>query len=118
MTITELVQQAHQNAVDKGFWDEYMELQAIARAGTIREGLYKYLNTACISQFIMLIASEVAEAQEALRYNNKDGFREELADIIIRVCDLADGLGIDLGTEIYKKMEKNKNRPYKHGKAF
>jgi NTP pyrophosphatase (non-canonical NTP hydrolase) len=66
----------------------------------------------------MLITGEVAEAHEALRKSDFDNFKEELADIVIRVADLAGGLDIDLEDEILKKMEKNTLRPYKHGKKF
>ena len=40
----------------------------------------------------------------------------ELADTFIRLLDLCGGLGIDIEQEIAKKSEKNKSRPYKHGK--
>lgn len=41
--------------------------------------------------------------------------QEELADIVIRVCDLAQELGIDLGEAVVAKMAYNKTRPHKHG---
>jgi len=66
----------------------------------------------------MLIVGEVSEAQEGLRHGDIDNFKEELADVAIRLGDLAGGLNIDLEAEIKKKMEINKNRPYKHGKEF
>ena len=66
----------------------------------------------------MLITTEVAEAEDGLRKDDFENFKEELADIVIRTCDLAGGLNIDLEAEIIKKMEKNKSREYKHGKAF
>lgn len=45
------------------------------------------------------------------------GFPSELADILIRVFDLAGALGIDLEAEVELKMNYNKSRPYKHGKV-
>jgi NTP pyrophosphatase (non-canonical NTP hydrolase) len=45
-------------------------------------------------------------------------FKEELADVAIRLGDLCGGLGIDLETEILNKMAINESRPYKHGKSF
>ena len=64
----------------------------------------------------MLIVTELAEAMEAHRHQDDDNFREELADTFIRLFDLCAGLGIDIQAEIIKKSEKNKLRPYKHGK--
>jgi NTP pyrophosphatase (non-canonical NTP hydrolase) len=108
MEIKELVKQAHNNAINHGFWDFYDNLA---------HG-HKETEQAIISQFLMLIVGEVSEAQEGLRHGDIDNFKEELADVAIRLGDLAGGLNIDLEAEIKKKMEINKNRPYKHGKEF
>lgn len=43
---------------------------------------------------------------------------EEMADIIIRVLDLAGHRGIDLGRAVLVKMQYNSTRPHKHGKKF
>lgn len=70
---------------------------------------------------LMLIVSEAAEAMEELRKPDEtghvsfDNLGEELADIVIRVFDLAGYLKIDLASSIEYKMEKNANRPHKHG---
>lgn len=66
-----------------------------------------------VPEKIALIHSEVSEALKAFRHQNmsgKDGFAEELADIIIRTAHLAGVYGIDLDKEISKKMEYNKDR--------
>lgn len=44
-----------------------------------------------------------------------EGFGSELADIVIRVFDLAEDLGIDLAAEIKRKMHFNESRAYRHG---
>ncbi len=54
----------------------------------------------------MLITDEVSEAHEALRKKDYDNFKEELADIVIRVASLAGGLKIDLDKEIQKENTK------------
>jgi NTP pyrophosphatase (non-canonical NTP hydrolase) len=46
------------------------------------------------------------------------GFGVELADTVIRILDLASGLGIDLEGLILQKMEYNATRPQMHGKVF
>ena len=88
---TELI---HNNAKDKGFWDEERN----------------------IGESLMLIVTEVAEAMEAHRNDDRENFEEEIADVIIRTLDLCGGLGIDIEAAMRKKMQYNYTRPYKHGK--
>lgn len=77
---------------------------------------------------IALIASEASEALEAFRdghaptetwYRVPDGKPEgvpsELADVIIRVLDLAEIYGIDISAAIQEKMAYNESRSYRHG---
>ena len=64
---------------------------------------------------IALIHSEVSEALEAYRDNDRTHFAEELADVIIRTLDCAGGLGIDIEKEVLAKLEKNRGRGYRHG---
>jgi len=106
MDISEAQQIAHDNALDKGFWD----------------------NTD-IPTKLMLIVTEVAEAMEEYRVENEtlttvryrldgkpEGFPTELADIVIRVFDLAAYLDIDLDDLVYEKMQFNTTREFLHGK--
>ena len=93
-TLRELTAQCHAIAREKGFWDEKRN----------------------IGEALMLTVTELAEAMEAYRHQDDENFREELADTFIRLLDLCGGLGIDIQAEIAKKSEKNKARPYKHGK--
>ena len=67
---------------------------------------------------LMLIVTEVSEAMEAHRKNDWPNFKEELADIIIRVMDLTNALGINLELEMEKKMKINYDRPYKHDRLY
>lgn len=121
MTIKELCKKAHQIAKEHGFWDT------------------KNPN---ISEKLMLIITELGEACEALRKNNrqnyeptytiqdmfcngrlhriwhKDSFEDEICDVFIRLGDLCEALDIDIEWQIKKKMEYNQSRPYKHGKKF
>lgn len=48
----------------------------------------------------------------------KNSFEDELADIIIRVMDLAAFKGIDLEKHIELKMRYNVLREHKHGKKY
>jgi NTP pyrophosphatase (non-canonical NTP hydrolase) len=74
-----------------------------------------WLNENQIPADLALIHSEVSEALEAFRESNVEGLASELADIVIRVIGLADGLEFDLGAEILRKIEKNRTREHKHG---
>lgn len=92
-----------------------------------------------IASKLALIHSEVSEALEALREGNHAavlgsnslieteeddhpgkpyGFMSELADIVIRVGDLAGIVGGDLEAALELKMEYNETRPFKHGKSL
>lgn len=97
--LQDLIERAHHNSVAHGFWQ-----------GQDPENV-----TVKLAKLAM-IAEEVGEAVKAARTPDCSGFGEELADICIRVFDLAAGCGINLEQEIYEKMVKNKNRPFMHGK--
>lgn len=77
------------------------------------EFLYAFVRAA-------LIHTEVSEVVEELRKDGVDWDKvaEECADIVIRVLDFAQTYDLPLGDAILSKMEKNRARPYKHGKAF
>lgn len=120
MEIKELVEKAYQNAVDHGFWSDWniMRLAIAESYKAEKSDLWKDAQNSLICTRLMLIVGEVSEAMEGLRENDIDNFKEELADVAIRLADLCGGLDIDLETEIKKKMEINKLRPYLHGKKF
>lgn len=123
MNIKQLQKQAHQNAKAKGFWK----------------------NNKNIAEKLMLIVSELSEAMEADRENRyitkdhirhykagiklvgmkdsfemciKNRFEDELADVAIRLGDLAEAKGVDLTWHIQEKMKYNKTRKKKHGKKY
>lgn len=64
---------------------------------------------------LALIHSEVSEALEAYRDNDRERFNTELADVVIRVFDLCGFLKVDITKHISEKHEYNKSRPYRHG---
>ena len=93
------------------------KLRDICHEYAVRNGFYE--GEVNIPEKLCLIHSEVSEALEALRGpDEENNIGEELADIIIRVFDLAGHLDINIYKEITDKMEKNFKREYKHGKKF
>ncbi len=143
MQINELVRQAHENAVEKGFWEGYNDIEDAIRAkyyGTCDVNIpVKYARNTEIMSKLMLIVSELGESVEALRNNKrarlfdidkeqlepfeferlvKDTFEDEIADVFIRLCDLVGFMGFDIERHIQLKMEYNKTRSKLHGKEF
>jgi len=66
---------------------------------------------------ICLTHSELSEAMEGHRRGKKDehlihrsSIEVELADALIRICDLAGALGLDLGGAVEEKMAYNLTR--------
>jgi len=90
-------EEIHQNAIDHGWYEDQRS----------------------VPELLCLIHSEVSEALEGYRNGVKDGEKgclaEELADVVIRVFDMAEAYGIDIVNEINNKHEYNKTRPYRHG---
>ena len=116
-SLNELVDAAHSNAISKGFYEDVVALRGYLAA----QG-QQALRAAAKRDFVLAqlskIACEVGEAVQEIQRKgvSADGVAEELADVVIRVCDLAGYLDINLGRAVHKKMLYNATRPYKHGK--
>ena len=68
-----------------------------------------------VPEKIALIHTEVAEAYEAYRKKQIDGrhgFKEELADALIRILHLCGVFEVDVEKEILNKIEINKDRDW------
>lgn len=118
MEIRELCREAHANAKEKGFWKRENAVLDTLDDYDLAKGteLWDVADLAFKMQKLMLIASELGEAVEALRNGDQDKFEEELADVFIRLGDFCGGYNIDIETAIRKKMEYNRTRPHMHGK--
>ncbi len=64
-----------------------------------------------VLEALALVASEVGEAVNECRHETPtEEFGEELADIILRVLDIAHWQGIDIEKKLHDKMAKNLTR--------
>ena len=131
-TIKELQEQAHNTAVNKGFWEKLCEScqgTGIVSYSTKTSKLRTKKCPTCEgkkvmpldrnnAELVMLMVTELGEAVEGIRKDDWSNVAEEMADTVIRIMDFCEARGINLQQAILMKMEKNKVREYKHGKKF
>lgn len=88
-------------------------------------GSPQHLNPQRIASRLALIHAEVSEALECVargemttdygELQKPEGFPAELADIFLRLVDLAHSTGVDLDAAVLGKHEFNLTRPLMHG---
>jgi len=106
-----LVSVCHRASRGAGWWkSEGMDLSVEIKRSSMLAG-------ALVAQKLCLIHSEVSEAMEGHRKGLMDDklkhrtmIEVELADAMIRICDLAGALGLDLGGAIEEKLAYNATR--------
>lgn len=122
-TINELVKEAHQNAVNKGWWEEdrsFGEIIALIHS-EVSEALEDFRNGRTPNLNIYYLEREDGTVSAAPYENQPNpnwkpcGIPSEMADIVIRVFDACGRYGIDLEQAITEKMAYNATRPQRHG---
>src|SRR5690606_8907487 len=105
-TIPELQKEIHANAIAKGWYEKVKSIpEHLALIHSeVSEALEadrkdKYCNPVSLAWFIST-QDESHAIQEVFSDEIKNTFEDELADIIIRVMDLAEFKGIDLQSHI------------------
>ena len=110
-------------AKSKGWWEGFKGGN-VGKSASVTQDVQRDANNYVASK-LCLVHTEVSEAMEALRDGDMElrigeggkpeGFESELADVIIRVLDLAEALGMDMGKTMAAKMKYNETREHKHG---
>jgi NTP pyrophosphatase (non-canonical NTP hydrolase) len=130
---TTLAQDIHQNARDKGWWDNddadfledlaHHQLDVGSDSESRLKQIIQKLRNRNEGEMLALIHSETSEVLEALRHGNPPddkipeflGSEAELADIVIRCMDMAASRGWRLAEAIVAKHAMNKTRAHRHG---
>ena len=108
LSLNTLRDEIYQDAVAHGLWEIEDTVKFVEEQHGLRgEVAVRHVCAA-------MIAGELFELDgESIKGS---AYAEELADVIIMSFSVAGKLGLDIDAAIRKKMEVNKNRPYKHGK--
>lgn len=114
-----LVEICHTASANAGWWFDNpsgIDLKQIILQP--RNNLERRFGKALVAEKLCLTHSEVSEGMEGHRKDKMDDklpsrkmLEVELADAVIRICDLAGALGLDLGGAIHEKLAFNAVRP-------
>ena len=136
--LDELADEINRTATEHGFWDKernFGEMMMLATS-ELAEALEEhrdgrppiYYRTSFTSQakWWHRLAAHFVKAPTFVDWlvekgycNRKpEGVAVELADCIIRCLDTMHSLGVSIDGVVRMKMEYNKSRPFKHGKAY
>lgn len=127
-TIAELSKEIHENAKSKGFWDKDRNIGEMLMliVSEVSEALEadrenKYSD----NRYLEKLESDGYTWEDSaisfasgFKRDIKNSFADELADVMIRVMDLAYSKGINLEWHIKHKMAYNATRPHMHGKKY
>ena len=106
ISLRELMEESHQTAIAKGWWEE---------------------EDRNVGEICALFHSEISEAFEEHRNGHSlteiyyeeggkpCGFPVEIADLLIRAADYCEHKHIPVIQALCEKLEYNRTRPYRHG---
>lgn len=109
--IGNVMREVHRTATEKGWYEQergFPELIALVHS-ELSEALEAYWDWG-LSQdaYLHFVDDEKGDSKP-------EGIAAELADVIIRVCDMCQHLGIPLEEALKVKMAYNRTRSYRHG---
>ena len=120
--INKLSKEVHSNNKAKGFYDDSKNLGEMLALihSEVSEALEADRKDIYTSENIFAVNGWTSDAdfKDSFKRKVKDSFEDELADIMIRVMDLAAFKGVNLEEHIKAKMRYNALRPHKHGKKY
>jgi NTP pyrophosphatase (non-canonical NTP hydrolase) len=121
--INELSKTIHANYVKKGFYEgekNIGEMLALIHSEVSEALEADRKDHHCIGSTIKVVNTweDDSNFQKAFTQSVKDTFEDELADVLIRVLDMAGFLNIDLAEHVDAKLRFNSLRPHKHGKKY
>jgi len=118
----------HEQNKAKGFWDSERNVGELLMLVTseLGEGMEahrkgKFADWEAYDKELTLEdghATSLDLQNFAFKTHVKDTFEDEIADAVIRLLDMAAGLGIDLEKHINEKVAYNKSRERLHGKLY
>lgn len=120
MTINELTTVAHKQARDAGFWDGERNVSEclmliVSECGEALEA-HRSGQQSDLFMFDKRMSDSLPgdinyQSCFEMAFNDciKDGFSDELADIVIRIADLCGGLGLTLGGSLLDEIPANGN---------
>lgn len=82
MELNSIVRKVHHHALEKGWWNKGVNMPSL----------------------LCFVHEEVSSALSAYKSRKKNKFKEELADIVIRVFSICARRKIDIETEILKRI--------------
>ena len=130
--INKLAEEIHTNAMNKGFFDAEKNIGEMLCL--IHSEVSEALEADRKNHYTNLkedwYIKRLADPNYGASFNGNESFKnefeksvkntfeDELADVMIRVMDLAAFKGIDLESHIKAKMRYNAMREHKHGKKY
>jgi NTP pyrophosphatase (non-canonical NTP hydrolase) len=130
VSLNEAAKKIYEANKEKGFWDKERNfgellMLVVSELGEAieahRKGRNAYIDGVEINMYEADGLSEKESTQAfVLEFKTyvKDSWADEIADAIIRLLDMAGGLGIDIERHINMKLAYNKTREKLHGKAY
>lgn len=124
-TISEWQKEVFRNSKEHGFHDGIDPIQSIP----LKLALIHSEVSECLEEFRRpdFVAAEFHRCEHGVEApsckfddcwrSKPEGFPAELADVFIRLLDLAEQTGVDLEEAVRVKHDYNLHRPYKHGKT-